>query len=249
MKLFRRLLGTAKLADGPPALPKFDYELINVHGKDAVRRALELRRQWGNSFTPIILGTHKDFRLLTDIWDEVGFPRPEEYLRSAAQLDLAKWLCDQSHESCGGDPEGEISIREPSDWDRYRGSAADFATVRDGPTEKLHPWVLIAKIPTPHPYEVPAFLKFGGWNECPEAPVHVALWSKWQNEHDARILCVTGDVMEATVARPPVNKEDCYKLAHEQYCYCRDIVTQGLGSIDALAATLREGKTWYFWWD
>ena len=44
-------------------------------------------------------------------------------------------------------------------------------------------------------------------------------------------------------------KKARYALAREQFAYCDDIVTQGVGSIDALADGLRGSKSWYFWWD
>jgi hypothetical protein len=114
---------------------------------------------------------------------------------------------------------------------------------------KVHQWVWIAKIPTAKPCEVPAYLKLGGWNECPASEEHVAVWRFWQAKYGAEILCVTSDVIEATVKNPPAEKEECYTLAKEQFGYCSDIVTQGVGTIDALAATLCNGKSWYFWWD
>jgi hypothetical protein len=147
------------------------------------------------------------------------------------------------------DQEYRECVNKPSDWNTESGSGEEFSVIREALSRKIYPWVLVAKVPTAQPYEVPAYLKFGGWNDCPQAPIHVALWKKWQQEYDARILCLSGDVIEATVAHPPRDKEACYKLAREQFAYCADIVDQGVGSIDALAAVLYGGKSWYFWWD
>jgi hypothetical protein len=55
----------------------------------------------------------------------------------------------------------------------------------------------------------------------------------WQAKYGEEIVCVIAYVIEA----------------REQFSYCSDIVTQGAGTIDALAATLYNGKSWYFWWD
>ena len=125
----------------------------------------------------------------------------------------------------------------------------DFATVRETLNRKMHPWVWVAKVPSAQSCDVPAWLKYGGWNACPTTEQHVAVWRYWQEKHGAEILCVTGDIIEATVSRPPLDKEACYALAREQFAYCDDIVTQGVGSIDALADGLRGSKSWYFWWD
>ncbi|MEO6708543.1 MAG: DUF4253 domain-containing protein [Planctomycetota bacterium] len=42
---------------------------------------------------------------------------------------------------------------------------------------------------------------------------------------------------------------DALVLAFEQYHCCEDIVTQGVGALDALAEALRRSTVWYFWWD
>ena len=141
------------------------------------------------------------------------------------------------------------SLYDEKHWNTTSGSGHEFYVVGEILSKKPHPSVILAKIPTPRAFEVPAYLKFGGWNSCPEPSAHVAVWRRWQESYGAEILCLSGDVIEATVARPPVNKEECYKLAREQFAYCEDIVTQGVQTIDALAAVLCGGKSWYFWWD
>jgi len=35
----------------------------------------------------------------------------------------------------------------------------------------------------------------------------------------------------------------------EMYSYCPDIIDQGVGTLEALAADLMAGHWWYFWWD
>jgi hypothetical protein len=225
-----------------------DYELSWVRGREAVEKAIALREEWRGSFTPVIIGTRGDFNHLTDIWKEEEFPTPQEYLESARRFDFEKWSSDHGFEN-EVDPEFVESLRKPSAWNAFGGGEADFCVVREILSRKFHPWVLLAKIPTAQPYEVPAYLRLGGWNECPDAAAHVAHWQRWQNKYGAEILCVSGDVIEATVAHPPTEKEECYMLAQEQFYYCQDIVTQGVETIDALAATLRGGKSWYFWWD
>jgi hypothetical protein len=55
--------------------------------------------------------------------------------------------------------------------------------------------------------------------------------------------------LELRVPRPPATREAAVALAIQQYAYCYDIVDQGAGSIDALAASLMNGSVWFFWWD
>jgi hypothetical protein len=63
------------------------------------------------------------------------------------------------------------------------------------------------------------------------------------------VACVSGDVIEMTVARPPMTKEAAMELAKEQFLYCPDIVYQGTESVEALAAGLLDARVWFFWWD
>ena len=60
---------------------------------------------------------------------------------------------------------------------------------------------------------------------------------------------MTRDVIEMQVARPPLDRAEALHLAVEQYGYCRDIVDQGVRTLDHLAALLLGGTVWYFWWD
>jgi hypothetical protein len=51
------------------------------------------------------------------------------------------------------------------------------------------------------------------------------------------------------VARPPQDLTSAWALAEEQYRYCEDIVTQGVGTVWELARELKNNPVWYFWWD
>jgi Domain of unknown function (DUF4253) len=79
--------------------------------------------------------------------------------------------------------------------------------------------------------------------------IHVAMLRKWNVEYGAELVGMTGDVLNLRVARKPQTKEEATTLAIEMFYYCEDIVTQGTGSINALAASLMESDYWYFWWD
>lgn len=251
MGFFNRLFGKAEdqvqpeaAAAAPEPAPPFPYELLRVRGAEAVVQAMQWRQEWRGSFTPVILGTTKDFTLLTDVFEDVE-TTPEEFIKKAREVNLPAWFAKRGE----GDGDEMEDLIDPSAWTTVPSAPLEFTVVKDILTQKVHPWVWVAKIPTAQPCEVPAFLKMGGWNACPSTEEHVAVWRYWQEKYGAEILCISGDVMEATVSRPPVEKEDCYALAREQFAFCDDLVTQGMGSIDALASALRGSKGWYFWWD
>lgn len=110
--------------------------------------------------------------------------------------------------------------------------------------------LILAEIPVKHPWEVFAYLPFGGWNECPDTPDLMAVVKYWFETHGALPSVMTHDTLEFTVAKP-VNKEDALQLALEQYAWCPDVVDQGPedATVGTLADTLAISKVWYFWWD
>jgi hypothetical protein len=100
-----------------------------------------------------------------------------------------------------------------------------------------------------HSYDVPAFLGFGGWNDCPAPELHVAVLREWKNKYGARPACVTGDVLECVVVNRPQTEAEATKLAAEQWIFCDDIVGQGTQSIRKLAMEIWRAPAWFFWWD
>lgn len=225
------------------SLPEFPFELIRVPGSEAVAQSLKWREEWRGTFTPAIIGTNENAERVTEFWDEVE-ESPEDLVKQAKGVKLPSWF-----EARMGEDESLDDFTDASAWNTKTGAGSDFQSVKNILNQKFYPFVLVARIPSPEPCDVPAYLKLGGWNACPCSEEHVAVWEYWQKKYGAEILCATGDVIEATVSDPPSTKEECYALAREQFGYCEDIVTQGVGSIDALAALLYRGKAWYFWWD
>jgi hypothetical protein len=100
-----------------------------------------------------------------------------------------------------------------------------------------------------HSYEVPAYLGFGGWNECPAPELQVAVLREWQKEYGAVPACITGDVLECAVLRPPQSEAEAMKLAAEQWIFCDDIVGQGTQTVRKLAMDIWRSPNWFFWWD
>lgn len=248
MGFFNRLFG-GKSEPKPPQpeqnepAPSFPYELVSVPGENAVKQALRWRDDWRGTFTPVILGPTKDFALLMDGTEAIT-ESPQQIIERANNISLEHWFATRLEE-----PGLLDELTDASAWKPREADADDFASVKDYLSKRFHRQVWVAKIPTALPCDVPAWLRLGGWNACPATEEHVAVWKRWQEKYGAEILCVTGDVIEATVTRPPKDREACYALAREQFAYCEDIVTQGTGSIDALASGLPGASSWFFWWD
>ena len=120
-------------------------------------------------------------------------------------------------------------------------SFVDFSTQKPGE-------VILARIPTDKPWEVFAWLPFGGWNECPMPEEHVMLSRYWYQKFGAVPAAVSHDILEFA-AQPVHDRSAAVGLALEQYAYCPDIIDQGMQMVGVLADVLTKSSVWSFWWD
>ena len=157
---------------------------------------------------------------------------------------LQKWLKEIKE---------ELGEDEPDYWEQLMGEVSDgegidsFLSLRDFDGKKTVP-VVLAEIPVKHPWEVFAYLPFGGWNECPANEEHMAVAKYWFEKYGAIPALMTHDVLEYSLPAP-VSQERAMEVAWEQFTYCSDIVEQGVGTIGRLADGLTKSHYWYFWWD
>ena len=169
----------------------------------------------------------------------------EETLATAAGMGAPAWFQQRAgsdEEHYGGVDQGEwVEDAEPQSGWAVPGDVLTGEPAQD---------VSILLVPTTEPWQVLAHLHYGGWNECPAPESHVTVQRYWYERHGAEIVCVTGDVVEMRVARPPRDKAASQALAREQFLYSGgDLVYQGYGSLNALASALNGADYWYFWWD
>ena len=113
------------------------------------------------------------------------------------------------------------------------------------PLGKVH----ILLIPTSEGAAVPAYLRWGGWNECPAPEYHVVALRSWHERYGAELVAIGGDVIELRVKRRPADRAEALALASEMFTYDEDIVSQGTLTLSVLAATLMASDWWFFWWD
>lgn len=124
-----------------------------------------------------------------------------------------------------------------------------LSIARDLVSRKLLPRVYIALVPTDDWTTIPAYLRWGGWNDCPAPEYHVAAMRHWRDHYGAELVGINADTINVWAPRRPGTREEALGLAREQYIYCEDIIDQGIGTYRALAADLMANDWWYFWWD
>ena len=214
--------------------------VLRVHGSRAVdlwrglRGAIEKTGCW-----PVLLGKPE---LLIDV-EKDDARSPGQIIEASRGIDASAWFERRVEK------EPDVYEVEEASWPWKVARSKAFQTPYDVLGGKPLPEVLVALVPTRLSWEVPAHLKYGGWNECPGAEEHVALLKRWHDLHGADVACMADDVVEMEVARPPADREAALKLAREHFIYCSDIVHQGTESLERLAATLLGSRVWYFWWD
>ena len=108
--------------------------------------------------------------------------------------------------------------------------------------------LVLAEIPAKNPWEVFAWLPFGGWNECPQDLEHMAVAKYWFEKYGAVPALAAHGVAEY-VLPAPIPRERAMEAALEHYGYCADIVDQSFETVGALADGLPQSTVWYFWWD
>lgn len=109
---------------------------------------------------------------------------------------------------------------------------------------------ILFEVPTKNPWELVAYVPFGGWNECPEVEQMLAVCKYWYQKYGAVPVTISHDVLEMSVPSP-VAEQDALELAKEHYAFTPDRVDQGTrtNTLSEVAECLKVSKIWYFWWD
>ena len=217
----------------------FPCEVVKVNGNEAIKQYDAFKAQSG--VIPVILGDRNDMNsnLESMSYIEASFA---ELLQKAQNIDAEQWFIK----------------RQAQDPEYYDTTAGDWEDLEPGNMITVHtdilsdepkPEIYIALIPVAKSWMIPAFLKTGSWNDCPNPEEHAAIFKYWDEKYGIDVVGITSDVIELAVRNPPVSKEQALQLAEQQFIYCPDIVYQGTQTIAALASTLLNGKIWFFWWD
>lgn len=217
-------------------------KIINAYNDAFAKREI-------GGYTPLVIAI--DGTLLETVDDIAKTPEElkanREKLINSPQFDVQKWFTERLNDLKDDMDEyweetvGEIDC-EPGDASTCFSGFMDFGTPRR--SEEC----ILALIPTSEPWEVFAWLPFGGWNECPMPEEILWIAKYWYERYGVIPAVMTRDVLEFS-ACPIKDKNAAFDVALEQYAFCQDIVDQGVGTIGRLAGGLMRSSVWYFWWD
>lgn len=221
-------------------------QTVKLAGQDALQALNQHRADYPTTgWYPFLIGDSEELEHIEAVAD-LNKQELTEIVRGSFDVDTAAWSSKRRAEA---EEFGFSADHLTSQWpgeERQKGSITLHTDILTG---KLKPEVFLGLAQIEQPWQLPAALKYGGWNDCPEAEVHCAFHRQWQVQYRAEITGMSSDIIECAVARPPMDSEAAMALAWEQYWYCSDIVEQGCGSVSKLAAILINSPYWYFWWD
>ena len=254
---FTRPEGREGVAGHPADTVQVPFEFVVVPGARA-EAAMATLRQMRPGTVPVILGAPREAGMAMEYFHNNDSAAPDDILTLAADLDIESWFerrYDELSAAFNAAMVEEVEDATPprGDWPETVTPTLDIgAASRYDAADKKMVWcdeVVIALLPTDNPSAVPAHMRFGGWNDCPPPELHVAIARRWAASHGARIVVCGSDTIEMRVERPISTREEAIEMALLQYRYCSDIVDQGVGTIEDLAASLIGSTVWFFWWD
>lgn len=199
-------------------------------------------------YTPVIIVVSDVLTEWLDMMlDESGMTpeKRREQLLNAELPDAQEWVTEKLTEMKEqyGEYWDEITADSGNTGDKIDklSGFVDFGT-------KKAAEVIIAKIPTDKPWEIFAWLPFGGWNECPEPETMMSVGRYWSQRYGAIPALISHDILEFA-AQPVKDRSATIGLSLEQYAFCNDIIDQGFQELCVLADVLTKSSVWFFWWD
>lgn len=222
---------------------------LTTDGASAVDLWRRLRSAAGEiGYWPVILGRDEDIeqhRESCNVMSEAaGRGSVMDIVAAGAKVDIVEWLTERA----ALDPQGPPPLS--GQWPSEEEPPSHQFTLPMNPDDDTPlPRVHIGLIPTVIGWQVPAFLRFGGWNHCPSPEHHVAMLRYWRGLYGAEIVGLGGDVLEVAISRPPTDRTAALRLAREQYVYCSDIVRLSSHTLEGRAASLLGTTVWSFWWE
>jgi hypothetical protein len=225
-----------------------DY--IECKGAEAMSRWQDLRNQFQTTGKyPFLVGGEQDLTLQTEAAEDDS-REPAQIIKQSLQMDAQTWL-NERREMLEAEFDEDGLARNliigqwPDKFPQQKGITINRKTI----TGVFKPLFYIGLAEVEQPWMLPAIVKYGGWNECPDAAIHCALMKYWVDQYGIEIVTIAGSIIECMVGNPPTTRDKAMALAWEQYLYCNDIVDQGTETISRLAASLINAKYWFFWWD
>jgi hypothetical protein len=223
-----------------------DLTTLKIPGADAIRLLNEHRSRYpATGLYPFLIGDNEELSRIQEA-AEFNEQDPVKIIRASLSIKIPDRIARRQQEA----EEDDISYDEIlGEWPGEISEKGSIGLHKEVLSGRIKPEVYLGLATIEEPWHLPAIIRYGAWNDCPEPEAHCAFHREWQERFGAEITGMSGDIVECTVSKPPTDRKAAIALAWEQFWYCTDIVEQGCESISNLAATLLNSRYWYFWWD
>ena len=190
-------------------------ELIETTGDEALAKWQELKSAGQGS--PVVFGKGYMPPSFDDSFMRLGpngssvplWPSVENILRNAAGI---RFPDDLAMARSRSDP-------ALGEWPASANPSMGLSVARDFLTRKPRPKVHIGVVPTDDWTTIPAYLRWGGWNECPAPEHHVAAMRAWRDRYGAELIGMSIDTINMRVAAKPKTRTEALALAREHHIY------------------------------
>lgn len=222
---------------------KTEYDVIIRTYKEAFERGKK------EGFTPVLVPVDETLEEYFGILKDDAYS-VEEALKSEEKS--GKEILDERFVEYSGQNEEDFEMDMDEligEYDDEPEIMSDYTSLYDYSSGDVLETLLV-EVPTTKPWEVVAYVPFGGWNECPSPEEMVKICQYWYEEYGAVPVTITHDVLEMSLPAP-VGEEKALKAAKEHYAFTPDRVDQGTrtGTISEVAASVAVSDIWFFWWD
>lgn len=222
---------------------KTPYETIVNAYKEALIRGKK------EGFTPVMVPVDEILEEYFEILKDDGYS-VENVLNS--EMKPGKQILEDRFAEYSGDNEEDFEMNMDEFIGEFHGEAEvmnGFISLCDYYADKTLE-TIIFEVPTTKPWELVAYVPFGGWNDCPSPDEMMAICKYWYEKYSAVPAAITHDVLEMTVP-VPVPEDMAIEVAKEHYAFTPDRVNQGTetGRLSEVAASIAVSDVWYFWWD
>jgi len=241
-------------ADIDAAKDQIPFPILEVAGKDAHEFWESLREEHDGKSSPFVLGGKENLIRWSEEYVDTPFNNLEETLKELEAISgehVLKLLTDLQGDGEGVDfskVSSELLERWEAAIDNPTQKESSLSVGWDNQNGGYFDVVYIALLPTAHAFEIPAYLRMGGWNDMPKAAQLCAVFRLWGQRHDAVLIGGSYDYLELSIGNPPTSREAVVKLAVEQMAFNPDQGLNGYNELD-LANHLLRSKMWGFWWD
>jgi hypothetical protein len=169
-----------------PDLPEPVF-FVSIAGSQALPVWQLLREHVHDTgYWPIIFGDDEEVQIFRSWIPEDGqhLPPPRTQIAQSQSIHAQEALRQALLFNCGDQQDPEVaeyfaSLRGV--WPEHTSGLTTFSILHKPIEHTLYPQIALGFVPTTISWQVPAFLYYGDWNECPPSTHHCAILRYWQD--------------------------------------------------------------------